>query len=120
MKKIISLLIFLSLIQSVNAQESIAQDLQESIAQDLSETFQLALENDPALQEFYYRQFSAAESKSQRIAQMLPTISVSGDSSRNRVDSKKHRVPQVRDRKTIGNMAFLSILLNRYIIGSIG
>ena len=91
MKKLISLLIFLSLIQSVNAQELKTQEskAQESKAQDLSETFQLALENDPALQEFYYRQFSAAESKSQSIAQMLPTISVSGDSSRNRVDSKK-------------------------------
>ena len=81
MKKLITLLIFLSLTQSVNAQEFKAQDL--------AETFQLALENDPVLKQSYYSKFSVAENKSQSIAQMLPTISVTGNSSRDRVNSTK-------------------------------
>jgi len=80
-KKLITLLIFLSLTQSVNAQEFKAQDL--------AETFQLALENDPVLKQSYYSKFSVAENKSQSIAQMLPTISVTGNSSRDRVNSTK-------------------------------
>ena len=81
MKKLIPLLLFLSFTHSVNA-----QDIK---AQNLVETFQLALLNDPVLKQFYYSQFSVAESKSQSIAQMLPTISVSGQSSRSRIDNKK-------------------------------
>lgn len=64
-----------------------AQDIK---AQDLSETFQLALQNDPVLKQFYYNKFSVAESKSQSIAQMLPTISATGASSRDRIDNKKN------------------------------
>jgi len=93
-KKLIPLLILLSFIHPVIAQDTKTQDLesqesQESIAQDLVETFQLALENDPILKQFYYNQFSVAENRSQSIAQMLPTISVSGQSSRDRLNNKK-------------------------------
>ena len=76
----------MSFILPVKAQNTEPQTLK---AQDLAETYQLALENDPVLKQFYYSQFSVAESKSQSIAQMLPTISVSGQSSRSRIDSKK-------------------------------
>ena len=76
----------MSFILPVKAQNTEPQTLK---AQDLAETYQLALENDPVLKQFYYSQFSVAESKSQSIAQMLPTISVSGQSSRSRIDNKK-------------------------------
>ena len=56
-------------------------------AQDLVETYQLAFKNDPQLKAAYYTQFAIAETKNQSIAQMLPTLSVSGDSSFNRLDN---------------------------------
>ncbi|MCK5829571.1 MAG: TolC family outer membrane protein [Methylococcales bacterium] len=58
-------------------------------AQDLVETYQLAFKNDPKLKKSYYTQFSVAESKSQSIAQMLPNLSFSARSSRNRLSNKK-------------------------------
>ena len=120
-KKLITLLIFLSFIHPVKAQDLKAQ---ASKAQDLAETFQLALLNDPVLKQSYYSQFSVAENRSQSIAQMLPTISVSGNSSRDRVNSKKDQAPkaseQVQESRTIGTTGFLSILLNLYFIGIIG
>jgi outer membrane protein len=58
-------------------------------AQDLVETFQLAIQNDPQLKQAYYTQYSVGESKAQSIANLLPTISVSGKSSRDRIDNKK-------------------------------
>jgi outer membrane protein len=59
------------------------------VAQDLLETYHLALENDPQLKQAYFTQFSVAESKSQSIAQMLPTLSASARSSRERLNNKK-------------------------------
>lgn len=58
-------------------------------AQDLVETYRLALENDPLLKSAYLTQFSVAETKSQSIAQMLPTLSASGNTSRERINNKK-------------------------------
>ena len=58
-------------------------------AQDLLETYHLALKHDPQLRKAYFTQFSVAESKSQSIAQMLPTLSASASSSRERLSSKK-------------------------------
>lgn len=58
-------------------------------AQDLMETYQLAVKNDPQLKKAIYTQSSVGEIKSQSIAQMLPVISVSGNSSRDRINNKK-------------------------------
>lgn len=58
-------------------------------AQDLIETYQLAVQNDPIVKGAYYSKLSAGESKSQSIAQMLPTISASTDNSRERINNKK-------------------------------
>ena len=62
---------------------------QTSHAQDLIETFQLALDNDPQYKSAYYNQYATAEIKSQSIAQMLPNISLSGSSARQRLNNKK-------------------------------
>ncbi|HIF54178.1 MAG TPA: channel protein TolC, partial [Methylococcaceae bacterium] len=69
-------LILFSLIRSVGAQ-------------DLLETYHLALKHDPQLRKAFFTQFSVAESKSQSIAQMLPTLSASASSSRERLSNKK-------------------------------
>jgi len=58
-------------------------------AQDLVETYHLALQNDPQLKKVYLTQFSVAESKTQSIAKMLPEISATAKSSRERIHSKK-------------------------------
>ncbi len=58
-------------------------------AQDLLETYHLALENDPQLKQAYFTQYSVAESKSQSIAQMLPSLSLTARSSRERIFNKK-------------------------------
>ncbi len=63
--------------------------LQQCYAQDLIKTHQLALENNPELKSAYFNQFATAELKSQSIAQMLPTISLSGSSARERLNNKK-------------------------------
>jgi len=63
--------------------------IQFSHAQNLVETHQLALENNPELKSAYLNQFSTTEIRSQSIAQMLPTISVSGSSARQRLNNKK-------------------------------
>lgn len=60
-----------------------------AIAQDLLSTYNLAIQNDPLLKKAYFNQYSAGESKSQSIANLLPTISVSGQSKRERINSKK-------------------------------
>ena len=60
-----------------------------AISQNLVETFQLAVDNNPQLQQAYLTQFSVGENKSQSIASMLPTISVTGKSSRERINNKK-------------------------------
>ncbi len=58
-------------------------------AQNLLEIYQMAKDNEPEFRAAYYNQFSAAESRSQSIAQMLPLISAQGKSTRNRLNSKK-------------------------------
>ena len=58
-------------------------------AQDLLETYRLALLNDPQLKKAHFTQFAVAESKSQSIAKMLPKISASANSSRDRIHNKK-------------------------------
>ncbi len=60
-------------------------------AQDLMETYHLALQNDPHLKKADMVQYSVAESKSQSIAQLLPNLSVSGASSRKRLNNTKKR-----------------------------
>jgi outer membrane protein len=62
---------------------------QLSYAQDLTQTFQLALENDPQYKSAYLNQYAIAEIKSQSIAQMLPNISLTGSSARQRLNNKK-------------------------------
>lgn len=62
---------------------------QPGFSQDLLETYHLALENDPDYKSAYLNQLSTAETKSQSIAQMLPTISLNGSSARNRLKNKK-------------------------------
>ena len=56
-------------------------------AQDLVETYQLAFKNDPQLKASHYSQLAVAEIKNQSIAQMLPTLSLSGNASFNRLDN---------------------------------
>ncbi len=58
-------------------------------AQNLMEIFQLAKDNEPEYRAAYLNQFSAAESKSQSIARMLPLISAQAKSSRNRLNNRK-------------------------------
>ena len=60
-----------------------------ALAQDLVGTYQLAIQNDPLLKKAYFTQYSVGESKAQSIANMLPTISVTGRTSRDRINSKK-------------------------------
>ncbi|MCK5664355.1 MAG: TolC family protein, partial [Thiotrichaceae bacterium] len=58
-------------------------------ALDLIETYHLAIETDPKLKSSYLNQYSVGESKAQSVAQMLPAISVTGKSSRERLNNKK-------------------------------
>lgn len=67
---------------------------QQGFAQDLLETYHLALENDPGYKSAYLNQLSTAEIKSQSIAQMLPTLSLNGSSTRNRLKNKKFTFQQ--------------------------
>lgn len=60
-----------------------------SKAQDLLETYQLAIENDPQIKQAYFSQYSVGENKAQSIANLLPTISVTGKTSRDRIHNKK-------------------------------
>jgi len=62
---------------------------QQSFAQDLIETYRLALENDPDYKSFYLNQYATAEIRSQSIAQMLPNVSLTSSSSRERLKNKK-------------------------------
>ena len=58
-------------------------------AQDLNQTFQLALDNDPQYKSAHLNQYATAEIKSQSIAQMLPNISLTGSTARQRLNNKK-------------------------------
>jgi outer membrane protein len=62
---------------------------QQGYANDLTQTFQLALDNDPQYKSAYFNQYATAEIKSQSIAQMLPNISLTGSSARQRLNNKK-------------------------------
>lgn len=64
-------------------------------AQDLLETLQLALDNDPDYKSAYLNQYSVAEYKSQSIAQMLPNVSFSASSTRERLENKKNTFQSV-------------------------
>ncbi|WP_150050949.1 MULTISPECIES: TolC family outer membrane protein [Methylomonas] len=59
-----------------------------AIADDLMQIYQLARENDPDAKIGVIDQAAAAEVRSQSIAQMLPNISFTADSSRNRLESQ--------------------------------
>ena len=67
----------------------IALPIQYGFAQDLIETHQLALSNNPDLNSAYLNKYSTFEFRSQSIAQMLPNISLSGSSDRQRLNNKK-------------------------------
>lgn len=58
-----------------------------AFSQDLLETFQLAKANDPDFKSSDINKLATAEIKSQSIAQMLPNLSFSANSSRNRLES---------------------------------
>jgi len=60
-----------------------------SYALDLVDSYQLAIQNDPLLKQAYFKQYSVGETKAQSIANMLPTISATAKSSRDRINSKK-------------------------------
>jgi len=60
-----------------------------TFAMDLTGAYQLAIDNDPQLKKAYYNQYSVGESKAQSIANLLPTISVTGRTGRERIHSKK-------------------------------
>lgn len=64
------------------------------VAQDLLTIYQLALENDPQLKQVYLHQFSVAESRSQNVAQMLPVLSISANSSMEILRNKKDNFQQ--------------------------
>lgn len=58
-------------------------------AQDLLESYQLALENNPSLKQAYFEKMAVSESKSQSIAQMLPLLSVTANTSKERISNAK-------------------------------
>ncbi|MGZ0079558.1 TolC family outer membrane protein [Methylomonas sp. YC3] len=58
-----------------------------AFSQDLLETYQLAKANDPEFKSSDINKLATAEIKSQSIAQMLPNLSFSANSSRNRLES---------------------------------
>lgn len=64
-------------------------ELKQAYGQNLVETYQLALINNPTLNKAYFEKFTAAESRSQSIAKMLPTVSVTGKSSKERLDNSR-------------------------------
>ncbi|HEY8157854.1 MAG TPA: TolC family outer membrane protein [Methylobacter sp.] len=58
-------------------------------AQDLLEVYELALQNDPVLKQAHASQLAIGESKDQSIANFLPNVSATGNSSLNRLDNKR-------------------------------
>jgi len=73
--KLLLSLLFLTFLQSVSAQ-------------NLVETYQLAQQNSPELNKAHYNQLAVGEIKSQSIAQMLPSLSLSGNSGYTRSYNK--------------------------------
>lgn len=64
-------------------------EFKQAYGQNLVETYQQALSNNPTLNKAYFEQFTAEESRSQSIAKMLPTISVTGKSAKERLDNSR-------------------------------
>jgi outer membrane protein len=58
-------------------------------AQDLLEVYELALQNDPVLKQANASQLAVGESKDQSIANFLPNVSVTGNSTVNRLNNKR-------------------------------
>ena len=58
-------------------------------AQDLLESYQLALKNNPTLKQAYFKKMAVSESKSQSIAQMLPSLSVTAKTAAEWLNNKK-------------------------------
>lgn len=63
--------------------------VQPGFPQDLIETIQLATENEPEYLRAGLNQYATAEIKSQSIARMLPNLTLTGNSSRDRLHNKK-------------------------------
>ena len=74
-------------------------------AQDLLEIYQLGLENDPVLKQAHANLQAVREIKSQSIAQLLPTFSVTGSKSRDRFVSQKNTFRGERDLAVVPNNA---------------
>lgn len=60
-----------------------------TLAEDLLDIYQLALENDPTLMQAYHSQNSALELDDQSLARLLPTLSMSLDTSRNTLSNSR-------------------------------
>lgn len=60
-----------------------------AFADDLMDIYRLALQNDPAFKISDINQLVVAETKSQSIAQMLPSLNLQAGSSRNRLNNAK-------------------------------
>jgi len=58
-------------------------------AMDLVQTYELGLQNDPLLKEALANLYTVTENKDQSIAQMLPQVSLVGNSSYNRIENQK-------------------------------
>jgi len=58
-------------------------------AQDLLEVYELALQNDPVLKQAGASQLAVGESKDQSIANFLPNVSATGNSTLNRLNNKR-------------------------------
>ncbi|MGZ5577058.1 MAG: TolC family protein, partial [Methylobacter sp.] len=58
-------------------------------AQDLMEVYELALQNDPVLKQANASQLAIGESKDQSVANFLPNVSATGNSTLNRLDNKR-------------------------------
>ena len=58
-------------------------------AQDLLEVYELALQNDPVLKQANASQLAVGESKDQSIANFLPNVSATGNSTVNRLNNKR-------------------------------
>ncbi len=63
--------------------------IQPGFSQDILDTYQLALESEPDYKSAYLNQYATAEIKSQSIARMLPNLSLTANSSRDRLHNKK-------------------------------
>lgn len=58
-------------------------------AQDLLEIYGLALQNDPVLKQAHANRLAVGESKNQSVANFLPNISATGNSTANRLSNQK-------------------------------